>query len=653
MSTPSALSATAGKGRKPNGSPVPETRPVAAPAPPAEVARVLQPAADPGQKVSRAARKAARAGIATVIAAGASHPADPGHQVSRAAPSPRAGIATDTATVVSSCTTSGGGTAEAVSTGGAPPKPASAGPAPKAEAGRKPWVRQVPGAQTPKPEVASRDTPPPAASPVADDGTHPVAASGRSKAVEFVYSMVAKLHAGRESIGPQSLVDVGAGSNGLSWALIEARKRAATHFPVHVSSPIAQADDLLRVPTIVRTRGPGLTWTTAVPGVTGCHHMAADCDCGAPRARVGDDLTPTGRHYMYCHSFYYLDLARDFRHVRVGDTLWVVTHVFRGDSGSIAGEFDWYARGATPVATRVTDAAGTRRIFMQPRGAVAKPYLHPDVTPRLDGFSFRTSDGQILWAYGECVRHFAREDTYVYKYYVSATDFLPMPTLAEFLASDPPAPAPAVPLAAPVPVAEPQGEVGPEDTTTRRMLHNLLSTVPIVPGTESVAKVAAVVAAKVTAVSRSTESDRTKLVEEAGVVLREMARDHASVMRATQRLDRAQRFEYGMYDRPIDDWIKVGIAVLWWLVWVIVCTSTYIVPFPTIVAYCAYRRYVLGHEDSVVFDFDNPEIAWAAVALVFVSGWLSFWWIFDAGVIGVAWFLYLTHRRSRLGRSSF
>jgi hypothetical protein len=133
----------------------------------------------------------------------------------------------------------------------------------------------------------------------------------------------------------------------------------------------------------------------------GCSHRLSECDCL-------DYSTP--KVFVLTHSAYYLT-AEDWGKMARGSILFIISHLFEGVSGNLAGEYDW----------EVVDGM----VSMRPRAACGTDYVHPNITEMLRSGSIPCGDDR---AYGAEDRVFG--DTYVYYFVVSAEGIPVIPRLA-------------------------------------------------------------------------------------------------------------------------------------------------------------------------------------------------------------------------------
>jgi len=108
------------------------------------------------------------------------------------------------------------------------------------------------------------------------------------------------------------------------------------------------------------------------------------------------------RTFLCNHSAYYLEDA-DWARLRPGDLVYIIAHVFEGDSGEIAGEFRW---------NRLPNG-DIRCVPIHPCGTT---YIHRDISHLLADKRWHCSSGFSV--FGEEVRLFGGH-TRVYKMYVT------------------------------------------------------------------------------------------------------------------------------------------------------------------------------------------------------------------------------------------
>lgn len=231
---------------------------------------------------------------------------------------------------------------------------------------------------------------------------HPQVAGERIVAEDFI---VDRIHS---RFGKQcKLYDVGGNYGGTARAL----KRITTPRAIetHVMSPITQEADVMREQdlrvfkrSVVNGANGAQTWSTRNPKVTGCNHMLRDCTC-----YTGTEP----RHFMLCHSLYYMT-PEDLRVFRVGDIIWVVVHVFGTGleaNGTIGGnEYTWVKREG--VITMTPTAGGTE-------------YIHEDANYKLNKKRYRWTDDTGAPVYLTSNLELSRGDTRVYRCAVASERF--------------------------------------------------------------------------------------------------------------------------------------------------------------------------------------------------------------------------------------
>lgn len=245
--------------------------------------------------------------------------------------------------------------------------------------------------------------------------------------------------------GSTCIVDIGGSINGHQVARMYNDMHGSNRLQFHILSPIVDGQDLIRSQLIPRGATlPNGAYRSGFRGhgdhVTGCDCLASVCTHMPIRNYEGDQAKYTGRSYLLVHSFYHLDLARDFASAAPGDMIYVVTHRFDGSSGTIAGgEFEW----------RAFEREGVRTIAMTPSSGFGQGYVHRDTTPLLDGFRFTGLGGAQYEAYGEPI-DIVDNDTYIYRYAVGRPGLFKHPIVHAHVTPPPPPAVPPTAVAAPV-----------------------------------------------------------------------------------------------------------------------------------------------------------------------------------------------------------
>jgi len=196
-----------------------------------------------------------------------------------------------------------------------------------------------------------------------DHGTHghPKLAHERRVTEAWVFQTIADSGALVEG---RRVIDVG----GAAGCIRRSKERMVWNlFPMVLIEDMARWQEAQRD---VRMLGDG-TWecrdaeTQPRHVLRGCRHRMRDCTC-EPMV----DARP-GRVFLMVHSFYYLS-REDWDKCRPGDIIYVIAHQYVGEKGDLGGEYEWVREG--------------QDIVMTPMRGAGSRYVHPDVTPFLNGF---------------------------------------------------------------------------------------------------------------------------------------------------------------------------------------------------------------------------------------------------------------------------
>ncbi len=190
---------------------------------------------------------------------------------------------------------------------------------------------------------------------------HPALAAARRNAEATVYDELFS-----RTKHPRCIVDVGGASGGFK-RMFHRVTSGHNGFPVyHCLAPVCGPTDQ------VRSQELRTFWLENYDEIVdrrmmSCNHLFSECTCC--------DFD-TERAVVFCHSFYYMKDA-DLARLRFGDEVYIITHRFDGESGSLPlskPEFVWNRNALLQ----------DRSIVMEPRGSCGNVYSHSDTTPILD-----------------------------------------------------------------------------------------------------------------------------------------------------------------------------------------------------------------------------------------------------------------------------